>query len=84
MLGIRDREKLNLEPRFERRQNLSMSCREREIVPDGWTSERKGTMSEMSCLCSEHEICDYQQRIGECVKGCTVQGGQKGKEEQCK
>ena len=37
MLGVRDREKASLEGR----QSLSTSDREREIVPDGGTGERK-------------------------------------------
>ena len=39
--GVRDREKVSpeVEPRHEGRRNLRMSHREREIVPDGVTSE---------------------------------------------
>ena len=52
-------------------------------------AQRKGHCStrrdkRMFCFCSEFERCDYQQKSGESVMGCTVQGGQKGKEEQCK
>ena len=36
---------MSLELRFEGRQSLSMLHREREIVPDGWTNERKGVLS---------------------------------------
>ena len=36
---------MSLQLRFEGRQSLSMSHREREIVPDGRTNERKGTLS---------------------------------------
>ena len=64
---------------------MSMSHNKREIVPDRGTSERKsGAILDISCVCLEYEICDYRQQSGECVMGCTVQEGQKGKEEQCK
>ena len=36
---------MSLELRFEGRPSLSMSHREREIVPAGRTNERKGMMS---------------------------------------
>ena len=36
---------MSLELRFEGRQSMSTSHREREIVPDGRTSERKGVLS---------------------------------------
>ena len=36
---------MSLQLRFEGRQSLSMSHREREIVPDGRTNERKGALS---------------------------------------
>ena len=45
MLGVRDREKVSLEPRLGEGQSLSMSHREGEIVSDGGTSERKSALS---------------------------------------
>lgn len=39
---------------------------------------------EMSCTSSEYKRCDYQQKSGECVIGCAVEGGQTDKKEQCK
>ena len=36
---------MSLQLRFEGRQSLSMSHREREIVPNGRTNERKGALS---------------------------------------
>ena len=45
MLGVRDREKVSLQLWLEGRQSWSMSHREREIVPDRGTSERKGMLS---------------------------------------
>ena len=55
MLGVGDRENVNLEPRLESRQSLNMSHRERETVPEGRTNERKAALSlELhSCVCSE-------------------------------
>ena len=58
----------------------------------GRSFQTEGTMNEkaalyildISCVCLEYEICDYRQRSVERVRGCTVQEGQKGKEEQCK
>ena len=44
-MGVGDREKVSLQLRFEGRQSLSMLHREREIVPDGKTNERKGALS---------------------------------------
>ena len=52
---------------------MSMLHREREIIPDAGTNERKVLV--MSCVCLEHEICDYLQRCGACMMGCTFQGG---------
>ena len=44
--GTRGRQKkVSLELRLEGRQILSMSHREREIVPDGRTTEREGALS---------------------------------------
>ena len=45
VLGARDREKVSLELWLKERQSLSMSHREREIVPDGRTIGRKSTLS---------------------------------------
>ena len=60
-----------------------MSHRESEIVLDGGTKERKGALS-LIFFGLEYKISDYQQKSGECMMGCTVQGGQKGKEVQCR
>ena len=79
-IGVRNRRRMSLQLRFEGRQSLSMSHREREFVPDGRTNERKGTLF---YVCSEYGRCECQQRGGECVMGCTVKGGQTDKEEQC-
>ena len=45
MLGVRDRELMSLELRLEGRPCLSMSHREREVVPDTGINERKGVLS---------------------------------------
>ena len=45
LIGVGDRKKVNLQLRFEGRQSLSMSHREREIVPDGRNNERIGALS---------------------------------------
>ena len=44
-MEVGDREKMSLELRSEGRRSLSMSHREREIVPNGRTNERKGALS---------------------------------------
>ena len=44
-IGVGDREKVSFQLRFEGRQRLSVSHREREIVPDGRTNERKVALS---------------------------------------
>ena len=44
--------------------------------------EKSCAVFEISGVCLEYEMCSYQQRSGECVIGCTDQGGQKCKEEQ--
>ena len=71
---------MSLELRFEGRQSLSMSHREREIVPDVRTDERRVVLSLE--LFTEHRRCECQQRSRECMMGCTVLGCPTDKEEQ--
>ena len=59
-----------------------MSHREREIVPDGRTNERKDALSLNFFICSEYRTCECQHRTREYVRGCTVQGGWTDKEKQ--
>ena len=52
--------------------------RERDVVSD--QCQKRRPVLEISHVCLEYEICHYQQRSGECVIGCRVQAGPKGKE----
>ena len=59
----------------------SLRVRERETVPDGRTNQRRAR-----CPSNFVRLLGIRKMIlsVECVMGCAVQGGQIGKEEQCK
>ena len=65
MLGVRDRDKVSLELCLEGRQSLSMSHRDRKIVPDGGASERKGALSLkfIASWYSDGQCCEQQATI---------------------
>ena len=84
MLGVRDRAKSALSCDWKEDEVQHLAQRKGDCSREREQRKKRRAILVISCVCSEYERCDCQQRSGECVTGCTVHGSRTGKEERSK